>query len=430
MRMRVVTVVVTSIIVASIASPVLADTATEARIRFERGEELADRGKWRLAIDEFMVASRLAPAPGLSFNIAYCLQEMKEYAAAYNYWAETLAWGDGLEAKNRKAAEKFRAALTPRVAQLAVTSSPPGADIYIDHVKYGRYGLTPQTVASIPGKRKVILRRSGYHPAETEVELKKGELVTAAVTLKPMMGRVVVAGSPAAMEIRIDNMKGPVMARAGEDFALSVGDHILHMSAEGHLSAMHTVSVRMGEVTRVDKMLGEIPLPSGKLRILTNVPGARVEVDGVEFGFTPVVVTVPSGERVIRVTKPGYRAFSETMPIPTGEALAGEVIMEPTRQATGRGPWPWVMLSTTVVSATVTTVLSLGALDASRRYRADPSLQLYDEVNTYNNGADISLGFAVASAAGTILLFLFSEDRVEQESRGTFEVRPSVLAPR
>ncbi len=75
-------------------------------------------------------------------------------------------------------------------------------------------------------------------------------------------------------------------------------------------------------------------------------------------------------------------------------------------------------------------MLSLGALDASRHYRADPSLQLYDEVNTYNNAADISLGFAVASAAGTILLFLFSEDRVEQVSRGTFEVRPSVLAPR
>jgi hypothetical protein len=52
------------------------------------------------------------------------------------------------------------------------------------------------------------------------------------------------------------------------------------------------------------------------LFITSDPPGARVTVDGVGWGTTPVSVRhLPAGAKRIRVTKDGYRSEEQVAPV-------------------------------------------------------------------------------------------------------------------
>lgn len=57
----------------------------------------------------------------------------------------------------------------------------------------------------------------------------------------------------------------------------------------------------------VDPAVSQSVDPTGDLVITTEPPGARVTVDGIGWGFTPITVRdLPYGHRRIRVTRDGY----------------------------------------------------------------------------------------------------------------------------
>ena len=58
------------------------------------------------------------------------------------------------------------------------------------------------------------------------------------------------------------------------------------------------------------------PAPQSELVITSEPPGARVTIDGVGWGNTPVTVRhLPSGAKRIRVTKGGYQSEERVVPV-------------------------------------------------------------------------------------------------------------------
>jgi hypothetical protein len=54
-----------------------------------------------------------------------------------------------------------------------------------------------------------------------------------------------------------------------------------------------------------------------ELRVITNPPGARVTVDGVGWGQSPMTIrTLPPGSRLVRVTLDGYGAQERHVAVP------------------------------------------------------------------------------------------------------------------
>jgi len=69
----------------------------------------------------------------------------------------------------------------------------------------------------------------------------------------------------------------------------------------------------------------------GRLRVTTNVPGARVTVNGIGWGSTPLIIRyLPPGPKRIRATKDGYRSVERTVELtPERSDLAVRLELQP-----------------------------------------------------------------------------------------------------
>jgi cytoskeleton protein RodZ len=53
------------------------------------------------------------------------------------------------------------------------------------------------------------------------------------------------------------------------------------------------------------------------MTVTSTPPGARVTVDGIGWGETPITIReVPGGRKVVRVTKDGYESQQQIVSIP------------------------------------------------------------------------------------------------------------------
>jgi hypothetical protein len=74
-----------------------------------------------------------------------------------------------------------------------------------------------------------------------------------------------------------------------------------------------------------------------KLSVQSSVSGARVLVDGVELGVTPLAeVAVPSGQRQLSVEKSGYKPYIRNMNFDPGRSASLSVDLQPEPPRTGR----------------------------------------------------------------------------------------------
>jgi hypothetical protein len=91
---------------------------------------------------------------------------------------------------------------------------------------------------------------------------------------------------------------------------LRVGQHTLKIAKRGYTEFLDVITIKRGKPTSLDIDL----LPyAGIVRITSNIPGARVFVDGKFEGTTPLERELLIGKRTIRVTKAGYYDFIATV---------------------------------------------------------------------------------------------------------------------
>ncbi|HEU4406518.1 MAG TPA: PEGA domain-containing protein [Polyangiaceae bacterium] len=69
------------------------------------------------------------------------------------------------------------------------------------------------------------------------------------------------------------------------------------------------------------------------LKVEVSEPGARVFVDGVEVGASPLAEPVPVdiGQREVRVTKAGFREYRKAQVVPGADSITLQVRLEPER---------------------------------------------------------------------------------------------------
>ncbi len=297
------------------------DLAAEAEVHFELGVAAQQRGDYRTALQHYMLSNRLAYNKNVVFNIARCYELLDRFAEAYRYYSDYLA--EELEESDRRPAQEALERIGRRVALVHIESTPPGADIYLDRVELGSRGRTPRTLAVEPGRIRVILQREGHESATVEVEAQRGETARASLSLVPILGTVHLVGEPAGAEVRVDDPESEPVATLPGDVPLVPGQHTLIITAEGHQTSQIEVTVQPRQRIRRSVSL---ELETGSVLVDVQERGALIEVDGTAMGFTPAVLPrVPAGSHTIRISRPGFRPFEDTIRVEPNEQTAVQV---------------------------------------------------------------------------------------------------------
>jgi len=406
--------------------PAAADDATEAKLRFDRGLQYVRKNKVRRALDEFFISNRLSPNPSTAYNIAACLESLDRLDEAFSALSDFMT--HDLSSAQREMAAEALARVLPKVARLTVTSSPPGAALFLDRENLGQYGVTPRTLAAKPGPHEVILQLPGYHPARDGVELVRGAETRLELTLTAITGTVLVRSEPAGATVRIEGVAAGPEATTPGRLSVPVGKATLVFSREGHARRLVETMVVAGREATVDAELVPLPPPTGRVRVVTNVASALVSVDSREAGFSPLVAELAEGERELRVDKPGYAAWTGPVSVDAARPTAVEVSLRPLESDSATTTLQWVLLTTSGVAALAAGGLGVRALVAADDFDSDPTRQGYDEVGNLNLAADILGGVALLGGVAALTLQLVREPEAARASTAKVS-QPATMEP-
>ena len=131
----------------------------------------------------------------------------------------------------------------PGPATLTVTSSPPGAAIYLAGEPTGM--TTPATLSHIaPGPVTIRLELVGHAPVEATVAVAPGARVTRDLRLGPRAtGRLVVMNLPRGAVLSVDGAE----RAAGEPVPVAPGRHTVRVLVDGQPVAQQTIETAGGE---------------------------------------------------------------------------------------------------------------------------------------------------------------------------------------
>ncbi|UZX16221.1 PEGA domain-containing protein [Thermus sp. PS18] len=209
------------------------------------------------------------------------------------------------------------AQLVPEARQgtLAVTSSPSGAEVYVNGALRGR---TPLRLVLEEGTYQVELKAPGYEPYRATVRVERGRETRVSATLRPIRtGELYLEARPEGAEVYID---GRLMGRAPLRMTLEAGLHEVRVLAPGYGEYRAQVEVRPGESVRLYVEL--VPVRA-VLELYLNVE-ARIFLDGEEVGVAKggyLRLEAPFGEHELTLVAPGYRTLVETVRITGNQVL-------------------------------------------------------------------------------------------------------------
>jgi hypothetical protein len=164
---------------------------------------------------------------------------------------------------------------------LYVTSSPVGAQVYVDGVYRGS---SPTTVGSLSqGTHTVLLSLSGYQDSTRTVSINTG-LTTAIsanlVKIPPSTtyGTLSISSSPSAAETYVDNVFRGYSPLTLTD--ITPGSHAITFRLAGYQDWMGTVQVNGGQTTTMQGTLSPVPTAAPT----TKAPGFGIAVAMAALG--------------------------------------------------------------------------------------------------------------------------------------------------
>jgi len=229
--------------------------------------------------------------------------------------------------KSKSAKKKATAAPVIIPGQLAIDSTPQGAQVQIDGATDPSW-VTPFALTNIqPGQHTIIVSKPGYSTDSRTVSITSGNRATAQLRLAQLMATLVVKSDPPGASVYIDgrDMKAKTPAQVSVD----KGQHVVLVRLSGYLDETMNGQFALGQTYNFApalRQLGNVDsiktvggkmsrLFGGKsgqpgqatLSIHTQPKGAQVAVNERMLDKTsPVDVMVDPGNYVIDITLSGY----------------------------------------------------------------------------------------------------------------------------
>jgi hypothetical protein len=205
----------------------------------------------------------------------------------------------------------------PPTGTLRVVSSVPGAEVFIDGEMKGTVN---STIPNVPvGQHVVEVRSSGYAPQTLDVSIAAGEQRVARADMatqprKPLTAHLRVVTPVPDAEVFLDGASAGPAPIDRDD--LPPGKHFVIVRAKGYAEWKREVDLDPAKPTVLTAELSA----SGTLKILSNVAGAAVLIDGQVVGKTPLTLdNISAGEHLVEVKQKGYVNARQPFHIDGGE---------------------------------------------------------------------------------------------------------------
>jgi len=213
-------------------------------------------------------------------------------------------------------------------------------------------GTVPVRTTLSPGRHLVQVGKRGFVTFSKWMDLIGGQVLTIPVVLQRQVaktGSLLVTADVTGMPVFIDGQQ-----RGGTPLVvdgLSEGEHLVEIRSpgEGYQPFSETVTIRASERTTVEATIRIAP-DLGSLRVITNVPGAIISLDGIDIGVAPAAKGgLTPGEHVVMARASGYQGVEQAVTV-----IAGRERVVSLRFTTASTDVARILVRASVPEATVT----------------------------------------------------------------------------
>lgn len=212
-----------------------------------------------------------------------------------------------------------------------------GATVYLDGQSVG---TAPIVLTTTAGRHQVVLKKTDFKDFEIWQEVKENEKATLTPQLtaiaKPKLGTIVVDADVASAEVLLDgNPQGTTPVSIKD---VVEGLHVVEVRKDPAIPWKQTIQVIANEQTKVHAELkSTIGGQGGIIKVLSNVQGAHVFLDGTDMGAVPVEIKdVKAGEHIIEVKAAGYITRDEPVTVNAGSSTVLKLDLNPEAKTEAR----------------------------------------------------------------------------------------------
>jgi PKD repeat protein len=216
--------------------------------------------------------------------------------------------------------------VTTTFQTLTVSSTPPGAMVFIDNIAKG---ITPVTLTDTAiGTHQLLLTKTGFNDYTRSVLIEPSTPVTVGATLIKSLpepttpssttGSIAITSSPAGAMVVVDGIhRGATPLILTE---IPAGNHLVTLSFKGYDDWNHTISVGSGLMAAINAELEATKEITGSLAVITDPPGADVSIDGNFKGVSPVTIQgLSEGMHTVLLTLQDYSDNTTTITVTAGQ---------------------------------------------------------------------------------------------------------------
>lgn len=202
-------------------------------------------------------------------------------------------------------------------------------------------GQIPVVLTVSEGRHLVEIRKEGYKPFSQWIDVKEGERFTVNPVLEQLVvekkGAILVEADVAGAEVYVDGTRHADLTPTLIS-GLTEGPHVIEVRKEPALPWKQTVIVAADQTVKVSAQLAAtMKPPGGTVRVLSNVPTARVYVDGTDMGPAPAdIKDVSPGDHLIEVKADGYLPREERVVVNAGTAAVLKLDLQAVPEAETR----------------------------------------------------------------------------------------------
>jgi len=216
--------------------------------------------------------------------------------------------------------------VVPQYGKIKAISTPSNAKVYLD----GSYrGTTPLLISNVKvGEHNIKFTKKDYYDRSKTVQVKENTTTYIAARLKPIpkTGSIYINSTPSNAKAYLD---GAYQGKTPLNISnLEVGEYQIKISKDDYYDWYSTVQIKQNITTQVFAQLEPIPM-TGSLYVTSSPHYARVFLDGIERGTTPITIAdIEMGWHEVVIIKEYYRAYVEYLYIYAGEETEVEADLD------------------------------------------------------------------------------------------------------
>ncbi len=233
--------------------------------------------------------------------------------------------------------------------QLAIDSTPPGAQVQVDGQTDASY-VTPFALTNLQlGQHSITVSKAGYSTDTRTVNVVSGNRATASIHLAQLMATLVVKSDPPGANIYVDGRD--VGTKTPAQVSVDKGQHVVLVRMPGYIDETMNTQFVLGQtfnfsptlrslgntdniktVGKMSKLFGGKGGQAGQgtVSIHTQPKGAQVAINQHMLEKnSPVDVMLDPGNYVIDITLSGYAPVHKVITTDKGGKVVVDEVMQP-----------------------------------------------------------------------------------------------------